>query len=83
MGEEEATNVTAGIWGFLILFGLALACWLLYRSMNGHLRNVRLSSWGKEQGQGTPEALPEPDGAAGGAAGEGPEGERVERDLQP
>ena len=42
MGEEEATNVTAGIWGFLILFALAMACWFLYRSMNRHLRNVRM-----------------------------------------
>ena len=44
MGEEEATNVTAGIWGFLILFLLAMACWVLYRSMNRHLRNVRLQN---------------------------------------
>lgn len=42
MGEEEATNVTAGIWGFLTLFALAMICWFLYRSMSGHLRNVRL-----------------------------------------
>lgn len=42
MGETEATNVTAGIWGFLILFGLAMACWFLYRSMSKHMRNVRM-----------------------------------------
>ncbi|MEO8850176.1 MAG: hypothetical protein ABI360_00455 [Allobranchiibius sp.] len=42
MGESEATNVTAGIWGFLILFGLAIACWFLYRSMSKHMRNVRM-----------------------------------------
>lgn len=42
MGEAEATNVTAGIWGFLTLFILAMVCWLLYRSMSKHLRNVRL-----------------------------------------
>ncbi len=42
MGGNEATNVTAGIWGFLILFALALACWFLYRSMSKHMRNVRL-----------------------------------------
>lgn len=42
MGGNEATNVTAGIWGFLTLFILAMVCWLLYRSMSKHLRNVRL-----------------------------------------
>lgn len=42
MGEAEPTNVTAGIWGFLILFGLAMACWFLYRSMSKHMRNVRM-----------------------------------------
>ncbi len=42
MGESEPTNVTAGIWGFLILFGLAIACWFLYRSMSKHMRNVRM-----------------------------------------
>jgi hypothetical protein len=37
----QASNVTAGLGGFLVLFFLALACWFLYRSMNRHLRNVR------------------------------------------
>ena len=41
MGGVESTEVTAGIWGFLVFFGLALACWFLFRSMNGHLRRMR------------------------------------------
>lgn len=44
-GGNESVLYTAGIWGFLVLFGLALACWLLFRSMNNHLRGV---SWSKE-----------------------------------
>lgn len=48
MGEDEATNVTAGIWGFLTLFILALVCWLLYRSMSKHLRNVRMQHEAQE-----------------------------------
>lgn len=41
MGGTESTEVTAGIWGFLVFFGLALACWFLFRSMNAHLRRMR------------------------------------------
>lgn len=41
MGGNESVEVTAGIWGFLVLFGLALACWFLFRSMNNHLRRVK------------------------------------------
>lgn len=40
-GENESVAVTAGIWGFLVLFGLAIACWLLFRSMNNHLRKAK------------------------------------------
>lgn len=40
MGGNESVEVTAGIWGFLVLFGLALACWFLFRSMNAHLRKM-------------------------------------------
>lgn len=37
----ESTTTTAGLVGFIVLFALAVACWLLYRSMNTHLRRVR------------------------------------------
>lgn len=37
----KATNVTAGLGGFLVLFFLGLACWFLFRNMNQHLRRVR------------------------------------------
>lgn len=40
-GGNESVAGTAGIWGFLVLFALAIACWLLFRSMNNHLRGVR------------------------------------------
>ena len=40
MGGNESVEVTAGIWGFLVLFGLALACWFLFRSMTAHLRKM-------------------------------------------
>lgn len=44
MGGDENVSTTAGIWGFIILFALALACWLLFRSMNTRLRRVRYSA---------------------------------------
>lgn len=40
-GSSQATNVTAGLPGFLVLFALGLVCWLLFRSMNKHLRKIR------------------------------------------
>lgn len=39
--EEAASNVTAGLPGFLVLFFLGLACWFLFRSMNKRMRRVR------------------------------------------
>lgn len=50
-GGNESVAVTAGIWGFVVLFGLAIACWLLFRSMNKHLRKAQ---WHEEQEQGHP-----------------------------
>ena len=44
-GGNESVAITAGIWGFIVLFGLAIACWLLFRSMNNHLRKAQ---WQKE-----------------------------------
>lgn len=50
MGGNESVEVTAGIWGFLVLFGLALACWFLFRSMNAHLRRMKFTE--REQARG-------------------------------
>lgn len=49
MGGDENVSTTAGIWGFIILFGLALVCWLLFRSMNNRLRKVRYSAADEER----------------------------------
>ena len=35
------TQITAGLGGFLTLFGLGIACYFLFRSMNNRLRRVR------------------------------------------
>lgn len=39
-----AEKVTPGVLGFAVVFVLALATWLLLRSMVGHLRKVRYST---------------------------------------
>lgn len=48
MGGVESTQVTAGVTGFIVLFLLAIACWLLFRSMSGHLRRL---DWREEREQ--------------------------------
>jgi len=60
MGGNESVEVTAGIWGFLVLFGLALACWFLFRSMNTHLRKMTFTE--REQSVGAREADSAPRG---------------------
>lgn len=60
MGGNESVEVTAGIWGFLVLFGLALACWFLFRSMNAHLRKMTFTE--REQSVGPREADSAPRG---------------------
>ena len=38
---EYSSTVSPGIAGFLVTFGLALATWLLIRSMVGRIRRLR------------------------------------------
>lgn len=38
----ESVTTTAGLAGFIVLFSLAVVCWLLFRGMNKRLRNIRL-----------------------------------------
>lgn len=57
MGDRgnESVAITAGIWGFLVLFGLAIACWLLFRSMNNHLRKAQ---WQEEHDHPVRQRIP-------------------------
>ena len=54
-GGNESVAVTAGIWGFVVLFGLAIACWLLFRSMNNHLRKAQ---WQEEHDHPVRQRIP-------------------------
>lgn len=58
-GGNESVAVTAGIWGFLVLFGLAIACWLLFRSMNKHLRTAQWNDEKARAEQGLPPQRPQ------------------------
>ncbi len=40
MNDTLSTQVSPGLGGFIAFFVLALALWLLMRSMNGKLRNI-------------------------------------------
>lgn len=64
-GGNESVAVTAGIWGFLVLFGLAIACWLLFRSMNNHLRKLK---WQEEQDHPVRQRIPSAPPRAAGRA---------------
>ena len=38
---SDPQSVSAGLWGFAVVFVLAIAVWLLMRNMTGHLRRMR------------------------------------------
>jgi hypothetical protein len=46
---EDPRYASPGVLGFLVVFFLAVATWLLIRSMVGHLRKVRYSAEQEER----------------------------------
>jgi flagellar biosynthesis/type III secretory pathway M-ring protein FliF/YscJ len=40
MGDGGTLSIGPGVWGFLALFVLAIALWLLVRNMNARLRRM-------------------------------------------
>ena len=40
MSDGSTTSIGPGVWGFLALFVLAIALWLLVRNMNARLRRM-------------------------------------------
>lgn len=56
--ELDPTQVSPGVPGFVVTFALALACWLLFRSLTTHLRRVNHSPEPVEPGQDAAAADP-------------------------
>ena len=46
---QDPRYASPGVLGFLVVFFLALATWLLIRSMTGHLRKVRYHAEAQER----------------------------------
>jgi len=46
---QDPRYASPGVLGFLVVFLLALATWLLIRSMTGHLRKVRYHAEAQER----------------------------------
>lgn len=40
LAAADSTNVGPGLMGFLVVAILGLVCWLLFRSMNKHLKRA-------------------------------------------
>lgn len=54
--STTGVQITAGLGGFLVLFGLALAVWFLGRDLTRRLRRMRQRETLRQQGPGgTPE----------------------------
>ena len=50
-GNDLYNQIGPGFAAFVVVFLLALAIWLLVRSMNGHLRRVRYRETAEQQAQ--------------------------------
>ena len=61
---SASTQITAGLGGFVVLFGLAVVCFFLFRSMNNRLRGVRYreeqEAQQREESKGADGSTPEP-----------------------
>ncbi|MHA7127689.1 hypothetical protein ACRTEC_15060 [Janibacter indicus] len=68
--KTPSTEVGPGMWAFVAFFVLALALWLLMRSMFGRLRRINLAERDREQAE---RERAERAGLARDASGEGKE----------
>jgi len=65
--NDPPRGIGPGFTGFVVLFLLAVACYLLFRSMVGHLRKVRYSpDPAQEQTQAADTGEAEPKAPSGG-----------------
>jgi Na+-transporting methylmalonyl-CoA/oxaloacetate decarboxylase gamma subunit len=65
--NSTSVEITAGLGGFLVLFALALAVWVLGRDLTRRLRRMRLAEEARLQEEGSRAAGPPTDATRTGA----------------
>lgn len=69
----SSNDVAPGTLGFLVVFGMAVVLFFLFRSMSKHLRKVNAAAR-KDEAGGSPESKSDDDDADATAASSGPPG---------
>ena len=67
LAAASSNNVAPGTLGFLVVFGMAVVLFFLFRSMSKHLRKVNAAAR-KDQAGGSPESKTDDDNAGATAA---------------
>ena len=73
LAAASSNDVAPGTLGFLVVFGMAVVLFFLFRSMSKHLRKVNAAAR-KDQADGSPESNPDNDAADATAARSGAPG---------
>ena len=78
LAAASSNNVAPGTLGFLVVFGMAVVLFFLFRSMSKHLRKVNAAAR-KDQADGSPESESDNDDADATAASPAAPGPRDRR----
>ena len=66
LAAASSNDVAPGTLGFLVVFGMAVVLFFLFRSMSKHLRKVNAAAR-KDQAEGSPESTTDDDDDNAGA----------------
>jgi hypothetical protein len=70
LAAASSNDVAPGTLGFLVVFGMAVVLFFLFRSMSKHLRKVNAAAR-RDQAEGSPESKTDSDNAGATAASSG------------
>ena len=70
LAAASSNDVAPGTLGFLVVFGMAVLLFFVFRSMSKHLRKVNAAAR-KDQAEGSPESKTDDDNAGATAASSG------------
>lgn len=70
LAAASSNDVAPGTLGFLVVFGMAVVLFFLFRSMSKHLRKVNAAAR-KDQAEGSPGSKTDDDNAGATAASSG------------